>query len=87
MISYCNGGLYMKYKEVVDNLNILKLDKIAECLSEYVDKVNNEKIPFYIRFISIFPTKETLKRFIIKLIGKKNIEKVLKKKVNNNSWD
>ena len=36
----------MKYKEVVNNLNILKLDKIAECLSEYVDKVNNEKIPF-----------------------------------------
>ena len=36
----------MKYKEVVDNLNILKLDKIAECLSEYVDKINNEKIPF-----------------------------------------
>ncbi len=36
----------MKFKDVEDNLNILKLDKIAECLSEYVDKVNNEKIPF-----------------------------------------
>lgn len=36
----------MKYKDVVNNLNILKLDKIAECLSEYVDKVNKEKIPF-----------------------------------------
>ena len=27
----------MKFKNVVDNLNILKLDKIADCLSEYVD--------------------------------------------------
>lgn len=36
----------MKFKDVVDNLNILKLDKIAECLSDYVDKVNSEKIPF-----------------------------------------
>ena len=36
----------MKFKEVVNNLNILKLDKMASCLSEYVDKVNNEKIPF-----------------------------------------
>lgn len=36
----------MKFKNVVDNLNILKLDKIADCLSEYVDKVNSEKIPF-----------------------------------------
>ena len=36
----------MKFKDVIDNLNILKLDKIAECLSEYVDKVNEEKIPF-----------------------------------------
>ena len=31
----------MKFKNVVDNLNILKLDKIADCLSEYVDKVNS----------------------------------------------
>ena len=36
----------MKFKNVVDNLNILKLDKIADCLSEYVDKVNSEKISF-----------------------------------------
>ena len=36
----------MKFKDVVDNLNILKLDKIADCLSDYIDKVNNEKIPF-----------------------------------------
>jgi DNA replication protein DnaC len=36
----------MKFKDVVDNLNILKLDKIADCLSDYVDKVNTEKIPF-----------------------------------------
>ena len=36
----------MKFKDVVNNLNILKLDKMASCLSEYVDKVNNEKIPF-----------------------------------------
>ncbi len=36
----------MKFKDVEDNLNILKLDKMAECLSEYVDKVNSEKIPF-----------------------------------------
>lgn len=36
----------MKYKEVVKNLSILKLDKIANCLSEYIDKVNTEKIPF-----------------------------------------
>ena len=36
----------MKFKNVVDNLNILKLDKIADCLTEYVDKVNSEKIPF-----------------------------------------
>src|SRR5699024_1798169 len=36
----------MKFKEVVNNLNILKLDKRASCLSEYVDKINNEKIPF-----------------------------------------
>ena len=36
----------MKFKDVIDNLNILKLDKIANCLSEYVDKVNSEKIPF-----------------------------------------
>ena len=27
----------MKFKDVVDNLNILKLDKIADCLTEYVD--------------------------------------------------
>ena len=31
----------MKFKDVVNNLNILKLDKMASCLSEYVDKVNN----------------------------------------------
>lgn len=36
----------MKFKDVIDNLNILKLEKIAESLSEYVDKVNTEKIPF-----------------------------------------
>ena len=36
----------MKFKDVVNNLNILKLDKIAESLSDYVDKVNSEKIPF-----------------------------------------
>ena len=36
----------MKFKDVVDNLNILKLDKMANCLSEYVDKVNSENIPF-----------------------------------------
>ena len=36
----------MKFKNVIDNLNILKLDKMAECLSEYTDKVNDEKIPF-----------------------------------------
>ena len=36
----------MKFKDVVNNLNILKLDKMATCLSEYVDKVNSEKIPF-----------------------------------------
>ena len=40
----------MKFKNVVDNLNILKLDKIADCLSEYVDKVNSEKIPFLFFF-------------------------------------
>lgn len=36
----------MKFKDVVDNLNNLKLDKMANCLSEYVDKVNSEKTPF-----------------------------------------
>lgn len=36
----------MKFKDVVDNLNILKLDKMADYLSEYVDKVNSENIPF-----------------------------------------
>ena len=36
----------MKFKDVVDNLNILKLDKMADYLTEYVDKVNSEKIPF-----------------------------------------
>lgn len=36
----------MKFKDVEANLTVLKLDKIAECLSEYVDKVNKEKIPF-----------------------------------------
>ena len=36
----------MKFKNVVDNLNILKLDKIADCLSEYVAKVNSDTIPF-----------------------------------------
>ena len=36
----------MQFKDVVDNLNILKLDKMSECLSEYTDKVNSEKIPF-----------------------------------------
>ena len=36
----------MKFKDVVDNLNILKLDKMANCLSEYVDKVNSENIAF-----------------------------------------
>ena len=36
----------MKFKDVEYNLNILKLDKMAECLSGYVDKVNKEKIPF-----------------------------------------
>lgn len=36
----------MKFKEVEDNLNILKLDKMAEKLSDYIDKVNNEKLPF-----------------------------------------
>ena len=46
MIIYYNGGNDMKFKDVEDNLNILKLDKMAECLSEYVDKVNSEKIPF-----------------------------------------
>ena len=46
MIIYYNGGNDMKFKDVEDNLSILKLDKMAECLSEYVDKVNNEKIPF-----------------------------------------
>ena len=46
MIIYYNGGNGMKFKDVEDNLSILKLDKMAECLSEYVDKVNNEKIPF-----------------------------------------
>ena len=38
--------LNMKFKDVVDNLNVLKLDKIAESLSDYVDKINSEKIPF-----------------------------------------
>ena len=46
MIIYYSGGNDMKFKDVEDNLNILKLDKMAECLSEYVDKVNSEKIPF-----------------------------------------
>ena len=46
MIIYYKGGNNVKFKDVEDNLNILKLDKIAECLSEYVDKVNSEKIPF-----------------------------------------
>lgn len=36
----------MKFKDVEYNLNVLKLDKIAECLSDYVDKINTEKIPF-----------------------------------------
>lgn len=36
----------MKFKDVVDNLNVLKLDKMADCLSEYTDKVNFENIPF-----------------------------------------
>lgn len=36
----------MKFKEVKNNLNILKLEKMSNCLSEYVDKVNVEKIPF-----------------------------------------
>lgn len=36
----------MQFKDVVDNLNLLKLDKMSECLSEYTDKVNTEKIPF-----------------------------------------
>lgn len=45
MIIYYNGG-FMKFKDVVDNLNVLKLDKIAESLSDYVDKINSEKIPF-----------------------------------------
>ena len=42
----------MKFKDVVDNLNILKLDKMANCLSDYVDKVNSEKIPFTQFFIA-----------------------------------
>lgn len=46
MINYYKGENEMKFKEVEANLNILKLDKIAESLSEYVDKVNEEKIPF-----------------------------------------
>ena len=37
---------FMKFKDVVDNLNILKLDGMANCLSEYVDRINSENIPF-----------------------------------------
>lgn len=36
----------MIYKKVIENLEVLKLDKIANSLSEYIDKVNNENIPF-----------------------------------------
>ena len=36
----------MKFKDVENNLKILKLDKMAECLSDYVDKVNTEHISF-----------------------------------------
>ena len=47
----------MKFKDVVYNLNILKLDKMASCLSEYVDKVNNEKIPFLVLILTLKYTK------------------------------
>ncbi len=36
----------MQYAKVIENLKLLKLDKMASCLSEYVDKINTEKIPF-----------------------------------------
>lgn len=46
MIIYYRMEKFMKFKDVVDNLNILKLDKMADCLSDYVDKVNTENTPF-----------------------------------------
>ena len=36
----------MIFSNVVDNLNTLKLDKMASCLSEYIDRINKENIPF-----------------------------------------
>lgn len=34
----------MIYKNIIQNLQILKLDKMASCLSEYIDKYNNKNI-------------------------------------------
>lgn len=44
----------MKFKDVVDNLNILKLDKMADYLTEYVDKVNSEKNSFFRSFVRTY---------------------------------
>ena len=55
----------MKFKEVVNNLNILKLDKMASCLSEYVDKVNNEKIPFLDALLELTKLEIANKTFLL----------------------
>lgn len=36
----------MKYNEIIENLEALKLNKMADCLSEYIDKVNKDNISF-----------------------------------------
>ena len=45
MINYYNGGNY-EIQRSCRKFKHIKLDKIANCLSEYIDKVNTEKIPF-----------------------------------------
>lgn len=42
----CYRRKLMKYNQVIENLNVLKLEKMAEALSNYVDKINKENIPF-----------------------------------------
>ena len=40
----CYRRKLMKYTQVIENLNALKLEKIAESLSNYVDKINKEQV-------------------------------------------
>src|SRR5574344_374884 len=64
--------LIMNFKDVVENLNILKLEKMASSLSEYVDTVNSEKVPFldglyYLTKLEIVNKAERSSQFNIRI--------------------